>query len=102
MTHDLTPDDTSVMRQQGDFREYLRLQMAQGRDRAAASNAKPVVPQQTGHRPGAWPPGTRPPDPGPPFDPAEVARAIAAYRANPNQDHPCPCPNCQLLEGDNR
>lgn len=100
--HELTPDDTAAMRaHKGDWREYLRVQQAVGNERRLARQPPPR-PSRTGHRPGAWPPGTRPPDPGPPIDPAEVARAIAAYRASPDQDHPCPCPNCQLLEGDNR
>jgi hypothetical protein len=102
--YDLTPDDTAAMRAQGnDWREYLRSEMGRGKYRAEqAAKPKPPPAPPPGRRPGAWPPGTRPPDPPPPVPDADIAQALAAYRANPDQDHPCQCPACQQLTGGNR
>jgi hypothetical protein len=101
----ITPDDTKALRAQGSWREFLDLEMARGNERRLAK--PPPPPAQTGHRPGAWPPGTRPPDPPPPIPPDEVARATAEYRqwradGSPPGQYRCECPNCQLLEGENR
>lgn len=97
---EITPDDTAAMRREGSFREYLRAEMGRGRHRAEQAGKKPP-PAATppGRKPGAWPPGTRPPDPPPPIPNAEVAQAVAAYRANPDEDHPCQCPACKQLQG---
>jgi hypothetical protein len=101
--HELTPDDTTAMRKDGTWREYLRSEMGRGKYRAEqAGKPRPAPPPPPGHRPGGWPPGTRPPDPPPAIPAAEIDRALAAYRANPDEDHPCQCPACQQLQGGNR
>lgn len=106
--HDLTPEDTAAMRATpGDWREYLRLEIARGRARRDCKPPVRAPAQPPGHRPGAWPPGIRAPEPSPPVDPAETARAVAEYRdwllaGRPPVTTTCECPNCQLLEGGNR
>ena len=100
--HDLTPEDTAAMRREGSFREYLRAEMGRGKYRAEQAAKPKAPPAPPGRRPGAWPPGTRPPDPPPSIPPAEVERALAEYRANPTEDHPCDCQPCRTLEGGNR
>lgn len=99
---EITPDDTHVMRKQGDWRAYLDSEIAKGNARRAKPAVKPQAPAPPGHRPGAWPPGTRPPDPPEPIPAAEIEQALAAYRANPDEDHPCQCTACQQLTGGNR
>jgi hypothetical protein len=101
---DLTSEDTTAMRRQGDWREYLRSEMDRGSARRLAPATKPALPPPPGRRPGRWPPATRPPDPPPPVPPEEAARAIAEYRqwraaGSPPGDHHCECPACQLLPG---
>jgi hypothetical protein len=104
---DLTSEDTTAMRRQGDWREYLRSEMDRGSARRLAPAAKSTAPAPPGHRPGAWPAGTRPPDPPPPADPAETTRAIAEYRhwlraGRPRITTHCECPACQQLTGGTR
>jgi hypothetical protein len=105
---EITPEDTAEMRRRpGDWREYLRSEMARGTARRLQPAAKPAPLRPPGRRPGGWPPGTRPPDPPPPPDPAEVARAVAEYRhwaaaGHPPGDHHCECQPCQLLQGGTR
>lgn len=101
---DITPEDTAAMRASGkDFREYLRSEMDRGRARKQAP-VKPAPQPRPGHRPGAWPVGTRPPDPPPPMPAAEVDRAVAEYRqwnaaGQPACQPRCECPSCQQLPG---
>jgi len=104
---DLTPEDTAAMRKTpGDFREYLRSEMARGRARNVkpAPKSAPVVP---GRRVGAWPAGSRPPDPPPPVQPAVVQAALDEYRqwladGQPSGRRHCECQPCQQLEGGTR
>jgi hypothetical protein len=107
--HDLTPEDTAAMRAvPGDWREYLRTEMARGRQRAADAARGPQKPAQSlGRKPGGWPPGTRPPDPPPPIPDAEVARAVQEYRdwvaaGAPPGDYRCECTACRQLPGGTR
>lgn len=106
-TPDITPEDTAAMRAQpGDFRAYLRAEMDRGRSRREKPRPIPQPPI-TGHRPGAWPTGTRSPDPPPPIPPAEVDRATAEYRhwiadGQPPGAYRCECPACQLTQGGTR
>lgn len=62
--NDFDADDVAAMRKQGDFRAFLRQQIADGN---ARRNAKPATPAPSppGYSPGAWPAGTQPPDPAP-------------------------------------
>lgn len=77
-------DDIAAMRRENggrDMRAFMRQQIADGRARRTEQPTKPVAPQVPGHRPGAWPPGTRPPDPPPPVGtPAEWQQAVDDYR----------------------
>lgn len=91
----------------GDFREYLRSEMDRGRARKA--KPAPLVQPAAAHgrRPGAWPAGTRPPDPPPSVPEAIVAEALAEYRqwlaaGQLPGDHRCDCTSCQLLHGGTR
>lgn len=102
---DLTPEDTAEMRRSpGDFREYLRSEMARGAARRGKPATKPRPQPPPGRRPGQWPPGTRPPDPSPPIHPAEVQRALAEHRqwlddGSPPGNYQCECTACQQLPG---
>ncbi|MET9222398.1 hypothetical protein ABZX65_27040 [Streptomyces sp. NPDC003300] len=105
----LTPEDTAAMRATpGDWREYLRSEMDRGRQRAADAAKPPDKPaRRSNQKPGAWPAGTRPPDPPEPIPPEEIQRAITEYRhwlnaGSPPGQYRCECPNCQLLEGGTR
>jgi hypothetical protein len=103
---DISPEDVRDMRRQGDLRAFLRQQMAEGNARREKP-APAVAPKPPGHRPGAWPAGTRPPDPPPPIPPAAVAAALAEYRAylvaaenrgtRAMKSEPCPCKPCRQL-----
>jgi len=104
---DLTPEDTAAMRANpGDWREYLRSEMARGRARNEKPKPKtaPVIP---GRRIGAWPANSRPPDPPPPVPPTVVQEALDEYRqwladGQPPGRRPCECEPCQQLHGGNR
>ncbi len=100
---DFDPEDITEMRKQGDLRSFLRGQIAEGKSRRQAATTPRSAPAVPGRRPGAWPPGTRPPaPPSNPPDAAECARALTEYRewseagANPRTvGPPCECPACR-------
>ncbi|WP_157879959.1 hypothetical protein [Streptomyces natalensis] len=103
---DFDPDDIRAMRKQGDFKEFMRQQIATGKNRREVGATQPPAAPSPGRRPGAWPPGTRPPS-RPPAQPdaAECSRALAEYRewleAGANLrtvDPPCPCPACRRTD----
>lgn len=59
---DFDEADIREMRRDGSFREFMRHQIAAGRDRRPEKPAKSEPPRVPGHRPGAWPPGISPPE----------------------------------------
>lgn len=105
---DLTPEDTAAMRKTpGDFREYLRSEMARGAARREKPRAAGRAPAPPGRRPGGWPPGTRPPDPPPEIPAAEVAHAVQEHRdwvaaGRPPGQYRCECQPCQITNGGNQ
>jgi hypothetical protein len=76
---DVERDDIREMRAQGDLGRFLRDQIAAGRTRR---DKPPTVapPRPPGYRAGAWPVGTRPPDPLPAQPPGAWTAALEAYR----------------------
>lgn len=100
---DASRDDIAAMRRQGDLRNYLRAQIAAGATRR--DHKPPPATPRTGHRPGAWPAGSRPPAAPPPL-PDTVVRAALADHAHwlaagcPPGDQNCPCLPCRQTEGD--
>lgn len=56
MTDDFDIDDIAAMRKQGDLRAFLRSRISKGPKTPQVAAAKPPP----GHKPGAWPEGTRP------------------------------------------
>lgn len=60
MTHDLTPDDTTALRRQGDWHLYLRGLIRPTRPHTPARDG-PTTTYGPTHQPGAWPHGTHPP-----------------------------------------
>lgn len=104
---DINPEDIrAVRREDGGLRALMRAQIDIGRARRT-DPVKPAVPRPPGHKPGAWPSGTRPPDPPPPIHPAVIDAALADYRAHvvaaedrgvaADRINPCQCPACQQL-----
>lgn len=94
---DLDPEDTAAMRRENggkDFRLFLRQQIAAGQARRTTPVAAKVPPPPS-HRPGAWPVGTRPPDPLKPQPPGAWAAAVDRDRAGlGSQNDPCECGGC--------
>lgn len=91
---DISSDDIAALFAQGDLGAILRLQ------EAPPAPPEPVARQ----KPGAWPTGTRPPDPIPPVPADVVAAAVAEYRAwhaagEPDGNYRCDCEPCRLLTG---
>lgn len=64
MGYEPTVEDIAAMRAQGDdFRDYLRMRLAQAQKPEPSTQAPVPVDYGPLHRPGAWPAGTRPPGP---------------------------------------
>lgn len=89
--------DIHEMRDQKDLPSFMRQQIREGLARRDAKPVK-VTPAIPGHRPGAWPRGTKPPGPVPAQPPEAWAAALDEYRdhnrANPGAPHadsPCQC-----------
>lgn len=101
---DLDPEDTAAMRRENggkDFRLFLRQQIANGQARKVQQpEVKP--PKPPGYQPGAWPTGTRPPDPPPTrHTEADWQRALSRYRLGYGHDtDPCHCGSCTRLQED--
>lgn len=96
---ELEPEDVAVMRREDPdgWRQYLRLQISNGRSRLDQPAAPAAVPPPPGHRPGAWPSGTSPPGPPPEWLlPAAVIDAAVRHYRNTEHfpDQPCDCGNC--------
>ncbi|GAA2929492.1 hypothetical protein [Streptomyces enissocaesilis] len=93
---DVDPDDVKAMRSENggrDFRAFMRQQIADGK--ARRTKPTPVKPPPPpGHRPGAWPTGTRPPDPPPALPPALWDAALHRLRTSTQDRTPCECGTC--------
>ena len=90
---DIDPDDVKAMRRQGDFRAFLRQQIADGKQRRQPPTPA-AVPHQPGHTPGAWPAGSRPPGPVKPQPPGAWDAALQRHRDGTQQGTTCECPGC--------
>lgn len=93
---DVDPDDVKAMRRENggaDFRAFMRQQITNGK--ARREKPAPVKPPPPpGHRPGAWPVGTRPPDPPPAHPPGLWAAALDRLRTGTQDHRPCECGTC--------
>lgn len=93
----VTVEDIAELRKQGDFREFLRVQFAPERIAERRPAPEPeTVEHDPDHRPGAWPTGTRPPEPGPAIPTEQWEHAVVAYRqwlaaGSPSGDFTCEC-----------
>lgn len=95
---DLTADDVAAMREQGDFRAYLRSISAPTRQPAPTAPA-PEPERDPGRRPGAWPAGCQRPTPPTPPPAAAWEPALTEYRTwvavgCPEGNFPCQCGAC--------
>lgn len=90
-----TAEDIAALREQGDLKRFLEglADVATPSRTAAAPSHRPTA--TAGRQPGAWPAGTRPPDPGPAIARAEVDRAVAEYRAWQTAGRPIVNASCQ-------
>lgn len=99
--------DVAAMRKQGDLKDFIRAQLRVGQARRTEPPAAPEPPPPPGHRPGAWPTGTRPSSAlRQHHPPAAWDEALAEYRDwltatdHPELGHPtgnrqtCGCPTC--------
>jgi hypothetical protein len=92
----LSVEDIAELRKQGDFREFLRIHLAANQPAPIPAPTAPAVERQPGQRPGAWPTGTRPPEPTTVGTPEQWAAAVTAYRhwtaaGQPPGDFTCEC-----------
>jgi hypothetical protein len=91
-----TAEDIAEMRRDGSFQEFLRHQLAAGRRIPVAVQAPAAAVSEPGHRPGAWPTGTRPPAAVTAGTTEEWQQAVHDYRAwnaagCPPGDFTCEC-----------
>lgn len=99
-------EDVAAMKREGDLSRFLRQQIRAGQARREKPAPTPP-PRPPGHRPGAWPSGTSPPEPvRHEHPPAAWGQALDEYREwlttadHPELDHPttarqrCGCPAC--------
>ena len=111
---DFDQDDIAAMRRENggqDFRLFMRQQIAEGKARRKQPEKKPAR-RATGRPPGAWPTGTRPPDPLPSTHPPSAwTAALDEHRQwLTATDHPertdngqiCGCPGCRPTRKDHR
>lgn len=90
---DINPDDVKAMRRQGDFRSFMRQQIADGK--ARNQPAKPAPPPlRPGHTPGAWPTGSRPPSRIADAPPGAWAAALERHQDGSQQGKTCECGGC--------
>ncbi|WP_329390121.1 hypothetical protein [Streptomyces sp. NBC_01716] len=107
---DFDQDDIAAMRRENggaDLKRFMRDQLRAGVQRRDAPTAAALPPKPPGHRPGAWPSGTSPPEPRPSTHmPAAWGAALDDYRAvvmaddhtQLTSDQPCGCVTCQLTK----
>jgi hypothetical protein len=81
MPTELSVEDIAELRRQGDFREFLRLQFGAPDAPPRPPAARAPAPAPTTGRPGAWPTGTKPPEPTRIGTPEQWAQAVHDYRA---------------------
>lgn len=92
---DITNEDIAALLAQGDLYDFLRHQVKAGQTPDA-----PAAEQPDGHRPGAWPTGSRPPAAVPAAPPEEVERAVTEFRdwltaGQPDGSYACDCLGCR-------
>lgn len=90
---DIDPDDVKAMRKQGDFKAFMRQQIAAGQARKQPAKPAPPAPRP-GHTPGAWPTGSQPPAPIPAQPPGAWAAALERYRDGGQEGTTCECGGC--------
>lgn len=90
---DINPDDVKAMRKQGDFRAFMRQQIADGKARNQPAKPAPAPPRP-GHTPGAWPTGSRPPSRIADAQPGAWEAALERDRDGTQTGTTCECPGC--------
>lgn len=88
--HPVHRDDITALKADGDLKAYMRSLIHP--TKPTTTNTTPAkrwaaIPKPDDHRPGAWPPGTKPAGPPPDWDqPAEAwADAVRRYRTETRQ-----------------
>lgn len=94
MTTAPSVEDIAELRKQGDFRAFLKMHVAA--TVTPGATPAPAAQYDPGHRPGAWPTGTRPPVATTVGTPEQWAQAVTAYRhwlaaGQPPGDFTCEC-----------
>lgn len=85
------------MRADGDLLDFVRsLAPSVTAKTPPAEEAPPPDIEISILRPGAWPVGTRPPEPPAPAPPGAWDNAIHRYRAGEDTGQPCGCTRCQI------
>ncbi|MER5482968.1 hypothetical protein ABT024_07090 [Streptomyces sp. NPDC002812] len=95
---DIQPADIRLMRNEGSLRDFLRLQMTNGKARNAPAKPPPP-PQPSDHTPGAWPTGSRPPRPIPQAPPGAWEAALHRLHTDTQTGTRCECPGCDPTTG---
>lgn len=90
---DIDPDDVKAMRKQGDFKAFMRQQIAAGQARKQPAKAVPPAPRP-GHTPGAWPTGSQPPSRIADAPPEAWAAALQRHRDGTQTGNACECGGC--------
>lgn len=90
---DVDPEDVKAMRRQGDFRSFLRQQIAEGQARKQPPKATPA-PRPPGHIPGDWPAGSQPPARIAPAPPGAWMAALQRDRDGTQTGTSCECGGC--------
>lgn len=90
---DIDPEDVKAMRKQGDFRAFLRQQIADGQARKAPAKPMPATPRP-GHTPGTWPTGSRPPSRIADAPPEAWTAALQRDRDGTQAGTTCECGGC--------
>ncbi|MFD9256971.1 hypothetical protein [Streptomyces sp. NPDC059538] len=98
---DIDPDDVKAMRKQGDFKAFMRQQIAAGQARNAPAKPPPAAPRP-GHTPGAWPTGSQPPARIPAAPPGAWEAALERDRDGTQQGATCECGGCTTPNQEDR
>ncbi|TXS21407.1 hypothetical protein EAO71_27290 [Streptomyces sp. ms191] len=97
MSDDFDVDDIAAIRREegaAGIKALMRAQLAIGKARREQPAPKPAR-RPTGRPPGAWPTGSRPPDPLKSQPPGAWDHALDRYRAGEGSDRdPCGCGGC--------
>lgn len=89
-------DDINAMQDQGDFKDFLRHHLGLTQTATTSAEAEEAAPASPSRRPGAWPAGSRPPEPTRIGTPEQWQHAVDEYRAwnaagQPPGDYRCEC-----------